>query len=160
MEINNAVTGGNASQRNLSFEMSPEEKARLNTAVNMLNKQTFGERRIPKQQLGKDEFLQLLIAQLKNQDPTAPMKDAEFIGQMAQFSSLEQINNMNANFSKLNEMLTDSSAAGTIGYKVELEHAGEKVSGHITAATRGAAPEVMVNGKWYNWSAVKTIYSN
>ena len=44
--------------------------------------------------LGKDAFLQLLITQLQNQDPTNPMDDRDFIAQMAQFSSLEQMQNM------------------------------------------------------------------
>lgn len=44
--------------------------------------------------LGKDAFLQILISQLQNQDPTNPMDDREFIAQMAQFSSLEQMQNM------------------------------------------------------------------
>jgi len=144
----------------LSFEMTADEKAKKALEVDLINKETFGEKRLPKQELGKDDFLQLLIAQLTHQDPTQPMQDAEFIGQMAQFSSLEQVTNMNANFSKLNEMLLGSSATTTIGSKVELQAGDENITGYVTAVKRGANPEVMVDGKWYSWSAVQTIYSN
>jgi len=44
--------------------------------------------------LGKDAFLKILMTQLQNQDPTNPMSDTDFIAQMAQFSSLEQMTNM------------------------------------------------------------------
>ena len=50
--------------------------------------------RVPSAELGKEEFLQILMTQLQNQDPTQPMDDTQFISQMAQFSSLEQMMNM------------------------------------------------------------------
>lgn len=50
--------------------------------------------------LGKDEFLQLLVTQMQYQDPLNPTSDTEFIAQMAQFSSLEQMQNLNTTFSK------------------------------------------------------------
>lgn len=51
--------------------------------------------------LGKDDFLKLLITQLSSQDPTNPVKDQDFIAQMAQFSSLEQMNNISNGIQKM-----------------------------------------------------------
>lgn len=44
--------------------------------------------------LGKDDFLKILMTQIQNQNPLDPMEDKEFIAQMTQFSSLEQMTNM------------------------------------------------------------------
>ena len=49
----------------------------------------------PQNALGQDAFLRILVTQMKNQNPLEPQKDTEFIGQMAQFSSLEQLTNLN-----------------------------------------------------------------
>ncbi|GLB59345.1 flagellar hook assembly protein FlgD [Cytobacillus sp. NCCP-133] len=51
--------------------------------------------------LGKDDFLKILMIQLQNQDPMNPMQDKDFIAQMATFSSLEQVTNMNNTMEKL-----------------------------------------------------------
>ena len=49
----------------------------------------------PKNSLGQDAFLKILVTQMQHQDPMEPLKDTEFIGQMAQFTSLEQLTNLN-----------------------------------------------------------------
>ncbi|MFD0943330.1 flagellar hook assembly protein FlgD [Savagea faecisuis] len=58
--------------------------------------------------MGKDAFMKILIAQLQNQDPTNPMKDNEFIAQMAQFSALEQTMNMAKAFEQFAQSQNDA----------------------------------------------------
>lgn len=66
------------------------------------------QQRTPTNQLGKHEFLKILMAQLQNQDPLSPLDDKDFIAQMATFSSLEQLMNMASSIDKLvqNQMIS------------------------------------------------------
>ncbi|GCD83346.1 hypothetical protein PTHTG4_24090 [Parageobacillus thermoglucosidasius] len=59
------------------------------------------ERKTGNQILGKDDFLKILLVQLQNQDPLSPMEDKEFIAQMANFSTLEQMINISSMFERL-----------------------------------------------------------
>ena len=68
-------------------------------------------------ELGKDAFLKLLIAELSNQDPTNPVEDREFISQMATFSTLEQMQNMNSTLTTMSEA-NKFSAVSYIGKAV------------------------------------------
>lgn len=82
--------------------------------------------------LGKDAFLKLLIAELSNQDPLNPMEDREFISQMATFSSLEQMQNMNNTLTSMSEA-SKFNAVQYIGKAVaftsgEGEEAAQKVA--------------------------------
>ncbi len=75
-----------------------------------------------KEVLGKDDFLKLLVEQLKNQDPLNPMESTEFTAQLAQFSSLEQLSNMNENFEYLRlyqASINNAQAVGFIGKTVK-----------------------------------------
>jgi flagellar basal-body rod modification protein FlgD len=72
--------------------------------------------RKPVKELGKDQFLQILVTQLRNQDPMQPLQDKEFIAQMAQFSSLEQTMNMSKEIASLRQ--SAGMAAGLIGKQV------------------------------------------
>lgn len=65
-----------------------------------------------KNTLDKDAFLKLLVTELKYQNPLEPMQDKEFISQMANFTSLEQMKNLNTGFEKLSESLTGNMLPG------------------------------------------------
>lgn len=75
--------------------------------------------------LGKDDFLKLLLAQIRQQDPLSPVQNTEFIAQMAQLTSLEQLQELNRNISQLVALQQQarwyeelSSAAGLLGREV------------------------------------------
>jgi len=70
-------------------------------------------------QLGKDDFLRLLIAQLQNQDPMNPMNDTEFVGQMAQFTALERMQALDEQMAILLQVEQLGQANGLIGKQVE-----------------------------------------
>lgn len=93
--------------------MAVSSTGNLTTAVEDL---TVGstERKVNQRgssELGKEEFLKLLVTQLQNQDPLNPQNDTEFISQLAQFSSLEQMTNMSATMS-------NTSAYSLVGKEV------------------------------------------
>lgn len=86
-------------------------------------------RSMPSSNLGKDEFLKILMTQLQNQDPMNPMEDKEFISQMANFSSLEQMMNM----SKSIETLTQSQQISPV---LKFSHLIEKVVSYTNTSEK------------------------
>ena len=83
----------------------------MSTIQPLTSGQTVAATSAPKNTLGKDDFLSLLITQMQNQDPLDPMKGTEFASQLAQFSSLEQLTNINTNLgSSLNAQSVLSSS--------------------------------------------------
>lgn len=87
-------------------------------------------------ELGKDEFLQLLVCQLQNQDPLNPQEDTAFIAQLAQFSALEQMTNMN-------QTLMNTSAYSLVGKEVIVSSTDS--TGNATE-TRGVVDYVEMKG--------------
>ena len=140
--------------------MSAADKLQTQLAVDKMNKELAVNGRAKTQELGKDDFLKLLLAQLSHQDPTNPMDNNEFIAQMAQFSSLEQINNMSNSFAKMAALMNSSDAVNTIGKEVEVDVGDTTVKGVVQAATRGANPQVQINGVFYDMEKINAVYGN
>ncbi len=85
--------------------------------------------------LGQDDFLKMLIAQLQNQDPLNPLQGADFAAQLAQFSSLDQLTQMNTQLSALTSSLSstnNSQLVGLIGDAVVANGNSITVSGATT----------------------------
>lgn len=102
--------------------------------------------------LGKNEFLSLLVAQLEHQDPMNPMDSTGFTAQLAQFSSLEQLQNVNEGLSKLGNTqstMSNSQAVGYIGKTVTALGDGLQVddgsADEIRFNLKGDAAAVFVN---------------
>jgi len=124
----------------------------------LINKQR-DQRKTGPDTMGKDAFMKILIAQLQNQDPTNPMKDNEFIAQMAQFSSLEQTMNLAKAFEKFAE---SQNQAQLIQYN---QFVGKNVRWHELADKKDEAGKPIVNEgtgiiesiKYVNGSVVFTL---
>lgn len=87
----------------------------------------------PKTAMGKDDFLKLLVGQLQHQDPLQPADDTQFIGQMAQFSQLEQETNTAQSTNDMAAQLSRTGALGLIGRTVSYPDAnGATQSGVVT----------------------------
>ncbi len=105
-----------------------------------------------KKDLGKDQFLSILVAQLKNQDPTAPMDNAQFVAQMAQFSSVEQLISINDKMDKMQGSMDTSlgGASELIGKKITwLNEKTDPKTGATTSSTyeSGTAESIILKDK-------------
>ena len=88
------------------------------------------------EELGRNAFLQLFVEQMKNQDPLAPSQNGEFIAQLAQFTSLESLEELTQLMSTQNDILTDQLNEGTVsGLLQELEIAASLIGKGITYRT-------------------------
>lgn len=110
-------------------------------------------------ELGKQEFLQLLVTQLKHQDPLDPMNDREFISQMAQLSTLETTNGLAARVTEMVDGQQRNQALQMVGHDVEYAGAGGAlVRGRVTGVRLdGSAPVLLVGDHLVPVEAVQTV---
>lgn len=125
------------------------------TSASQTNKKTSADN-----SLGKEAFLQLLVTQMQYQDPLNPQQDTEFISQLAQFSSLEQMQNLNETFSNTSAlslvgktvMVTETDSTGT----------SRSITGVVDYVTRDSSgkSKVSIEGNLYSADNVSEIYDD
>jgi flagellar basal-body rod modification protein FlgD len=117
---------------------------------------------LPNRELGRDAFLQLLVLELQNQDPLEPVKNSEMVAQLAQFSSLEQMEALNGRFETLSgnmDQLNFISAQGLLGKYVEgMNREGEITTGFVDSVyLDGSIVVLNVDGEIMPMSGVLSI---
>lgn len=88
----------------MAFSISGSFTTDQITKLNAISNDAANETRKKSQVLDKDAFLKLMMVQLQNQNPLSPTDNAEYMNQMAQFSSVEQLSNISASQEKTNQL--------------------------------------------------------
>lgn len=99
--------------------------------------------------LGKDAFLRLLITELQHQNPLEPMNNREFVTQMAQFSALEQMQNLNKAFESMALLELASQASNLLGKNIRtMDESGNPLEGKVTSVKLSSGiPIVVLDGE-------------
>ncbi len=132
MAVNSAaVTGGavgaDGAIANTKDAKEAQTAAKFGEVLNKIQAQYGAKAEKPreiKKQLGKDDFLRIMITQMKNQDPTNPFKAEQMAAEMAQFTSVEQLQNVNSNLNKMagqNQPLERMAMTNLIGKTVTID---------------------------------------
>lgn len=117
-----------------------------------------GQARAVTKSLDKDAFLRLLVEQLKNQDPMNPQDSSQFIAQLATFSSLEQLTNLNNGVRQMKHCQDMMQASTLIGKQVEIETEDGIISGTVEKVVVGSDNvKVFVDGNTYEIDSITLI---
>ena len=134
--------------------MQIESNSATSSAVQSATQSTTGTSTIqlPQQTLGQQDFLNLLVTQMQNQDPMNPMSDTDFVAQMAQFSTLSTMDTMQSN-------MAEQQANGLIGLTVGVtDQQGNLVTGTVTGVdVVSGSPELVINGQTYGLSQLVAV---
>ena len=107
--------------------------------------------RVPVKMLGQNEFLKLLVTQMRNQDPMKPVSDTEFIAQMAQFTSLEQSKQMSADMAEMRSQTSFQQGIGLLNQQVTVQTGEEApVTGTVTELkVVDGEPQLRISSRFY-----------
>lgn len=108
--------------------------------------------------MGQDAFLQLLMAQLKNQDPLNPTDSNQFMSQQAQFTQISELQKLNKSMASSNQIMQASSLIGKEVSLPDPDDFEKTVSGKVSEAKINAkGATVVVNGKEYPLDSVLSV---
>jgi len=145
----------------INLTLSAQDLAAVNREVETYNRKLNDGKTVKAGgEMGKDEFLKILVTQLSHQDPTQPMEDKEFIAQMAQFSSLEQMSNMSSALGKVADLIAAGQALSILGNTVDVTDGTGMDTGIVEEVTGGSFPQILVNGNYYDFSQVQSVRTN
>lgn len=143
-----------------SLTLDKESMVKTMLEVESFNKKVLNGREF-KRELGKDDFLKLLITQLRYQDPTKPLEDKEFIAQTAQFSSLEVLNNISSNIAMLQKGFLVTQTLSLLGADVTIQNGSELIDGTVSKIVFiNGLPQIEVNGDLYSTANIIKIGLN
>ncbi len=110
-------------------------------------------------ELDKDAFMQMLVTQMQNQDPMNPMDNSELSAQLAQFGSLEQMQNLNAKFELFQQSTTTAMSLMNAGQDVALELTnGDLVEGTLDKVQwNQGETQFVINGEAYSAGSVRSL---
>ena len=115
-----------------ALRMSDKEIKILKQEVGAFNLQHNFEREPTQNSLGKDAFLKLLTVQMSHQDPLSPMDNKDMIAQLAQFSSVEQMTEVNKNLESMKTFYSSQTGYSMLGKSVEvMDEAGNRFLGPV-----------------------------
>ena len=122
------------------------------TTLSVTNSSSSSSPLLPTQTLNQQDFLNLLVTELQNQDPMNPMSDTDFIAQMAQFSTLQQAQ-------QTYQSISETQAANLIGAAVTVSGTGGvTTTGTVTSVLMNSGtPEIVVNGQPYTLDEVLSV---
>ncbi len=117
----------------VNFMQDRQTRIQTDLRVDHFNKKVLKGKK-HNDEIKKDQFLKLLVTELKNQNPLDPMKDRDFIAQMAQLTSLEKMEKVREGMDQLISNSTNSSLYNMLGKKVTfVNEAGRQEVGSVEA---------------------------
>ena len=115
-----------------ALKMTDKEIKILKQEVGAFNLQHNFQRDPTQNSLGKDAFLKLLTVQMSHQDPLSPMDNRDMIAQLAQFSSVEQMTEVNKNLESMKTFYSGQTGYSMLGKSVEvMDEAGNRFLGPV-----------------------------